>query len=168
MDPAAAQKIHPHDTKRIIRALEVSRIGGRPISELHKKRSGLWGKYPIKIIALNRPRPELYDRINNRVDQMFEDGLVDEIKSLLTKPWGLTARGIIGYKEIKGFLDGEYHIDIAKNLMKLHTRHFAKRQLTWFRRDKRLDWVMITPRDTPAGVADKIKENYGKSFIGHR
>lgn len=150
-DPQTAAGIHPHDSRRIIRALEVFYLSKKPISALQKKRQGLWGKYDIVIFALNRPRENLYQAINTRVEGMFEQGVVEEIKKLLKKKWSKTASGIIGYREIKGYLNGEVDIERAKYLMKLNTRHYAKRQLTWFRRDKRLIWVMI---DHPSSAKD--------------
>lgn len=157
-DPEAANKIHPRDTRRIIRALEVFTLGHQPISVLHKKRQGLWGKFDIKIFALNRARAELYDLINRRVEEMFETGLVDEIKQLLKMKLSQSAQQIIGIKEMKGFLDGQYDLERAKYLLKLHTRRYAKRQLTWFRKDKRLEWVMIDSIETPVQTAQRILE----------
>ena len=140
-DPAAAQKIHPNDLRRIIRALEVTRTEKRPFSELQKNRQGLWGKYDIQIFGLNRPRQELYERIEARVEQMFENGLVEEIKSLENRNWSKTAQNIIGVREVLGYLKKEYDLKRAKELMKLNTRHLAKKQLTWFRKDQRIEWI---------------------------
>ena len=140
-DPAAAQKIHPNDLRRIIRALEVTRTEKRPFSELQKNRQGLWGKYDIQIFGLNRPRQELYERIEARVEQMFENGLVEEIKSLENRNWSKTAQSIIGVREVLGYLKKEYDLKRAKELMKLNTRHLAKKQLTWFRKDQRIEWI---------------------------
>ena len=139
LDPQAAAKIHPNDPQRIIRALEVALSTGQPMSNLQQKREGLWGKMPIKIFALNRPRQELYQRVEARVEDMFAKGLVEEIKQVSALPLSTTARKIIGIPEVMGYLKGEYDLERAKYLMKLHTRHYVKRQLTWFRRDKRLD-----------------------------
>ena len=148
LDPKAALKIHPHDPQRIIRALEVAMSTGESITSLQSKRDGLWGKMPIKIIALNRSREELYTRVETRIDDMFTKGIVDEIKHISSLPLSITAQKIIGVPEIMGFLKGEYDLDRAQYLMKLHTRHYVKRQLTWFRRDKRLTWIDIAPRQS--------------------
>jgi len=157
LDPQAAAKIHPHDPQRIIRALEVALLTGRPLSSLQQKREGLWGsKMPIKIFALNRPRQELYQRVEARVEGMFAKGLVEEIKRVAGLPLSLTARKIIGIPEVMGYLKGEHDLERAKYLMKLHTRHYVKRQLTWFRRDKRLTWIDIAPDQSAAQVADII------------
>lgn len=156
VDPQAASRIHPHDRKRIIRALEVYSLNKQPISKLQKTRKGLWGKYDIVIFSLNRDREELYGRINRRVDEMFCDGMEEEIKRLGKRRWSQTARTVIGVREIQGLLKGEYDLEKAKDLIKLNTRHFAKRQLTWFRRDQRLRWVAIKPKESAASVAGRI------------
>ena len=156
LDPQAAAKIHPNDPQRIIRALEVVLSTGKPLSELQSKREGLWGKMPIKIFALNRPRPELYQRAEARVDDMFTKGIVDEIKQVSTLPLSITARKIIGVPEILGYLKGEHDLERAKYLMKLNTRHYIKRQLTWFRRDNRLTWIDIAPSYSVEDIAEII------------
>ncbi|MDP2652488.1 MAG: tRNA (adenosine(37)-N6)-dimethylallyltransferase MiaA [Candidatus Omnitrophota bacterium] len=143
VDPAAAQKIHPGDRRRIIRALEVYASTKRPISELQKSRRGLWEDHDVSVFALNRDRRVLYEAINARVDKMFEEGLLDEVRRLRAKPLSPTAEAIIGIQEVWGYLDGQYDLDRAKYLMKINTRHLAKRQLTWFRKDKRLQWIDV-------------------------
>ncbi len=156
LDPQAAVKIHPNDPQRIIRALGVALATGQSISSLQQKRKGLWGKVPIKIFALNRPRQDLYQRAEARVDGMFAKGLLEEIKRVESLPLSLTARKIIGIPEIMGFLKGEHDLERAKYLMKLNTRHYVKRQLTWFRRDKRLTWIDIASGQSSAQIADII------------
>jgi len=156
LDPRAAAKIHPHDRKRIIRALEVFLTARKPISELQKNRQGLWGKFDIKIFALNRDRQELYESIDKRVEWMFQDGLVGEIQGLLPKKWSRTAEGLLGIKDVKGYLKGEYDLERAKYLMKLNTRHYAKRQLTWFRKDKRIQWLMMDKENPVTKVVSII------------
>ncbi len=140
IDPQAASKIHPHDLRRIIRAMEVYKLTGRPISKLWKTRKGLSDKYEIKRLGLNKQREKLYKGVNLRVDEMFRNGLVDEVKGLLERKPGLTCIQAIGIKEIKGFLGGIYDLEYAKELMKKNTRNYAKRQLTWFRKDRRILW----------------------------
>lgn len=156
IDPAAAARIHPNDARRIIRAVEIFRVTQKPISELQEKRSGLWGHGNIALYALNRPREEIYRRINDRVDMMFEEGLVDEIRALEGKDLSQTARQIIGVGEVRGYLRGEYTREQAKDLMKMNTRRFAKRQLTWFRKEKRLTWVMMEESDTPQTICERL------------
>ncbi|MEI7998235.1 MAG: tRNA (adenosine(37)-N6)-dimethylallyltransferase MiaA [Candidatus Omnitrophota bacterium] len=141
LDAQAAAKIHANDAKRIVRALEVILSTKEPISKLQQQRQGLWGQYPIKIVGLNRPREELYHRVEARVDQMFQEGLVEEIKEISTLPLSSSAKTLMGIPEVQGYLQGEYDLNQAKYLMKLNTRHYVKRQLTWFRRDKRIEWM---------------------------
>jgi len=156
LDPQAAARIHPNDPQRIIRALEVVLSTGQPMSQLQPKREGLWGTMPIKIVALNRPREELYQRVEARIDAMFARGLVEEIQKVSALPLSVTAQKIIGIPEVTGYLKGEYDLERAKYLMKLNTRHYVKRQLTWFRRDKRLTWIDIQAGQSAEQVADII------------
>ena len=143
LDPQAAVKIHVNDAKRIVRALEVMGTTQKPISHLQQKRQGLWGQYEIKIFGLERPRTQLYSRVEERIEQMFEHGLVEEIKKISKKTLSPTAKTLIGVPEVQGYLQEEYDLAQAKYLMKLHTRHYVKRQMTWFRRDKRIEWVQV-------------------------
>lgn len=143
LDPAAAAKIHPNDAKRIVRGLEVTLTVGRPLSDVQKERQGLWGQVPIRMFGLNRPRQELYERVEARVERMFEHGLVDEVRALSGVTLSHTASAIIGIPEVTGYLKGEHDLARAKYLMKLNTRHYVKRQLTWFGRDQRIEWINI-------------------------
>ncbi|MCK9614163.1 MAG: tRNA (adenosine(37)-N6)-dimethylallyltransferase MiaA [Candidatus Omnitrophica bacterium] len=153
VDPQTAERVN--DLRRIIRALEVYRLTGVPLSQKKQEAKGLWGNLPIKMFGLNFQREKLYERINKRVDVMFEGGAVREVESLLKLKLSSTSEKIIGIKEISGYLKGEYNIEQAKELMKKNTRNFAKRQLTWFRADKRIDWI---DRDdlTPKQVVDRL------------
>ncbi len=141
VDPLYARKISPHDLKRIIRALEVYYLTGVPFSQKHKERCGLWGRYQIKIFGLTMRRDALYGRINQRVEDMFARGAVDEVRYLLGLPLSITARKIIGIEEIRGYIEGRYSEVEARRLMARNTRHFAKRQFTWFKKDERIEWV---------------------------
>jgi tRNA dimethylallyltransferase len=165
VDAEITPRIHPRDLRRVIRALEVGLTHGRPISELQNDREGLWGRYDIKIVALDTDRQWLYEKINERVDAMFLEGVVDEIKGLERLPLSLTAGRIIGVREIRGYLNGDYDENQARHLMKLNTRRFAKRQLTWFRREKRLRWIMIEKDDTVEGVAERIIAVIGRDDV---
>ena len=161
IDPQAAGKIHPHDTKRIVRALEVFAATGQKISELQKQRKGLAKVYDIKVFCLNMPRERLYERIEKRVEKMFSDGLVNEVKRLLKSKLSKTAAYAIGIRELKGHFDGLYGIEEAKQLIKRNTRLYAKRQMTWFRKDKRINWIQIGEKEKPLAVANRIwKELY--------
>ena len=156
IDPPAADKIHPNDTKRIVRALEVFEASGKPISKLQKQRQGLADDYDVKIFCLNMPREKLYQRIDARVEKMFRQGLVAEVKKLLKLKLSKTAAYAIGIREIKGYLDGLYGLDEVKRLIKKHTRNYAKRQLTWFRRDKRIEWINVCEEDRASQVTSRI------------
>lgn len=155
-DPQAASKIHPHDTKRIVRALEVFETTGQPISKLQTQRKGLAGKYGVKIFCINMERDRLYRRIEERVERMFACGLAGEVKKLLKLKLSKTAYCAIGIKELKGYFDGLYDLDEAKRLVKRNTRLYAKRQLTWFRKDKRINWIYINEKEKPEDVAKRI------------
>jgi len=156
VDEEAAKKIHPHDLRRIIRALEVYELTKTPISSLQKLRKGLASEYSTRIFCLNRPREELYNRIDSRVEEMFKRGLVEEVKKLLKLKLSRTAVAVIGIKEIKSFLDGLCDLAEAKRLMQQASRRYAKRQLTWFRKDKRLEWLEISEKETPQETAGRI------------
>ena len=156
IDPKAAAKIHPHDTRRIIRALEVFQTIGQPISSLQKQRKGLLEKYDVKIFGLSLPREELYKRIDARAEKMFGKGLVAEVKQLLKSKLSKTSRYVIGIRELKGYFDGLYDIEEAKRLVKRNTCQYAKRQLTWFRKDKRINWINIGAKEKPVAIANRI------------
>lgn len=160
-DPEAARKFHPNDTKRIIRALEVLLQTGEPISQLQKQHQGLWGSYDIHLFGLNRDRQQLYEMINARTEEMFAQGLVEEIRSLQGRSLTATVQRIIGIKEVQGFLNKEYDLERAKYLMKLNTRHFAKRQWTWFRREDRIEWIELEQFDGLDSVVEGILDHVG-------
>ncbi len=156
VDPEAALKIHPNDTKRIVRALEVFEITGKPISGLQKQRSGFSQIYDIKVFGLNMPREALYQKIEERVDKMFTAGLVKEVKQLLRMKLSRTANYAIGIRELKGYFDGLYDLEEAKQLIKKNTRQYAKRQMTWFRKDKRIHWIEVSSHKRPEFIANRI------------
>lgn len=156
IDPPAAAKIHPHDTKRIVRALEVFKITGKPISVLQQQRKGLADKYDIKIFCLNLARAKLYQRIGRRTEKMFKRGLLKEARRLLKLKLSKTSVVAIGLKELKGYFDGSYDLAEAKAQITRNTCLYSKRQLTWFRKDKRIKWISIGERDTPKKIAQRI------------
>jgi tRNA dimethylallyltransferase len=163
VDPPAAEKIHPHDLKRIIRALEIFELTGKPIS-YHQQLSSFNPQFSrlgrVIMIGLRRKREELYKRINNRVDKMLEAGLVGEVKELLKKGYSENLNSLqgLGYKQIIGYLKGRYNFKEAVRLLKRDTRRFAKRQMTWFRKDKRITWVDIEGNNNGREVVNKIKK----------
>lgn len=156
VDSAAAGRIHPHDSRRIIRALEVYLKTATPISVLQKNRIGLGKEYKIIVFGLNLDRQTLYAAINQRVDKMFNLGLINEVKRLLRHKLSRTAKCAIGIAELKGYLTGKYSLAEGKRLMQRNSRHYAKRQLTWFRKDKRIQWISINKSQSPTQVALKL------------
>lgn len=165
VDPVAAEKIHPNDTKRIIRALEVFQSTGKPISFLQKQRIGLRQNYDIKIYCLNRKREDLYKRIEQRVDKMFQQGLVREVKNFTNRGLSRTASFAIGARELQGVFKGEYDLDEARRLIKHNSRLYAKRQLTWFRKDKSIEWVNVLGKETPKETARRIAKIWRKHYL---
>ncbi|MDN5347722.1 MAG: tRNA dimethylallyltransferase [Clostridia bacterium] len=142
LDPRAAQRIHPHDRRRLIRALEVYFLSGQPISATWHGR--YQSPYRLALAGLTMERPVLYRRIEKRVESMLKTGLVEEVRRLLEKYGpGATSMQALGYKEIAAYLRGELTLDAAVELLKRNTRRFAKRQLTWFKRDPRIRWWEI-------------------------
>jgi tRNA dimethylallyltransferase len=139
IDPSRAEKIHPNDLRRVIRALEIYHTEKKRPSELKVNTEPL--KYDFKIFGLQLDRNQLYKNINDRVEDMFKKGIRDEVRRLSRKKLSMTARYALGYKEVLDYIKGKYSLEEAKQLLKKNTRHFAKRQLTWFRPDKRIEWV---------------------------
>ena len=143
VDPVSAEKIHYNNEKRVIRALEFFELHQEPISahnEAMKKRES---PYDFLYFAIDMDRQVLYDRIDQRVDRMIEDGLVEEVERLVregVRP-GMTSMQGLGYKEILPYLNGETTLEEAVRVLKRDTRHFAKRQLTWFRAEKPIIWL---------------------------
>jgi len=160
LDSEAAFKIHPNDTKRIVRALEVYETTGKPISQLQKQRKGLIDKYEVSIFCLHIERDKLNQRIHRRLEQMFRQGLIEEVRSLLKLELSKTAHCAIGIKELKGFFCGAYDLEDAKKLMRRNTRLYAKRQLTWFRKDKRIEWINIADGEKPRETANRILNKF--------
>jgi len=143
-DPEAASRIHINDLKRIIRALEVFEFSKTTITEQQKNSKEIEKKYDYIMIGLTTDRKILYDRINKRVDEMFDNGLLEEAKEIISKSDSLgTSYQAIGYKELKKYFDGECSLEDAKEVIKRESRRYAKRQLTWFRRNDKINWLDI-------------------------
>lgn len=165
VDPISAKKLHPNDLRRIIRALEVYQATGKPIWADHqvgKKKS----RYNLSIIGINMPRPLLYERIEQRVEKMIAQGLIAEVKDLLNKGYSsnLPAMQSIGYKQICFYLKGKCTLEEAINLIKRDTRRLAKRQLTWFRRDKRIKWFENLPDQEEKRIVSEIVAEIGRTI----
>lgn len=148
LDPVYWEVVDRNNPARLAHCVELSRVTGRPYSSLLTKHSAIshqpseTAKRPFRIVktALNRPREELYERINRRVEQMMADGLPEEAKAVYPKRH-LNSLQTVGYKELFGYFDGEYDLSRATELIQQNTRHYAKRQMTWFRRDKEIYWL---------------------------
>ncbi|NLO08513.1 MAG: tRNA (adenosine(37)-N6)-dimethylallyltransferase MiaA [Clostridiales bacterium] len=142
-DPESAKAIHPNNTKRIIRALEYIKQTGEPISAHNKEQRKKKSPYNYKYFVLNKDRSKLYEAINQRVDIMIENGLIDEVKQLMAMGYtkNLVSMQGLGYKEIIDYLEGNSSLNEAIEILKRDTRHYAKRQITWFKREKDIVWV---------------------------
>lgn len=150
IDPRRAEKLHPSDSKRIIRALEVFYTTGKTISQHDLETKRIPPRYDACMIALSfKDRQKLYERIDKRVDRMLDEGLVQEVKSLLNG--NLTPRSTamqaIGYKEICAYLEGKTSLLAAVELIKQESRRYAKRQMTWLRRNPAVDWILLDEAD---------------------
>ncbi len=160
VDPTAAARIHPNDLRRVVRALEVHRITGKPISEMQTE----WGKrrseYRTLLLCLRRDREALCRRVDARVDAMIAGGLVEEVRTLLAAPGGMGrgARQALGYGEVIEHLEGKRGLAETVELVKRETRRFAKRQMTWFRSLAGLVWVDVADDEAASRTAERLEE----------
>jgi tRNA dimethylallyltransferase len=157
VDPDLANNLKPGDKQRIVRGLEVFYAAGTPLSQLQQTKAKP-ADFKSVMIGLNADRELLYERINSRVDEMITIGLVDEVKQL--KKRGLTekvnALNTVGYKEVFDYLNGKFDLDEMKDKIKMNSRRYAKRQLTWFRKDSRIIWFNIDEFQNKADLIEKI------------
>lgn len=154
-DPAVAARLHPNNLNRIIRALEINSFGGRTMDDANAASRAEESPYRPLMLAIDYPdRQKLYDRINLRVDIMLDQGLEAEAREFYTHADYSTAAQAIGYKELKPYLDGSDTLENCAERLKQATRHYAKRQLTWFRRDERIRWL-----DGSGGDFGNISDN---------
>ncbi|MBC3898271.1 tRNA (adenosine(37)-N6)-dimethylallyltransferase MiaA [Acetobacterium malicum] len=158
IDPATAQIVHPNNLNRIIRALEIYELTGKPKSHFDEETKKQGVPYDYVMLGLDWDRETLYDRINRRVDLMIAEGLIDETKMLVERgyDWNLTALKAIGYKELKPYLEGTSTLAEAVTILKRDSRHYAKRQMTWFRKDDRIQWLKMNETRT---VQTQIEES---------
>ncbi len=158
IDPDTANKISPNDARRIIRALEVYKLTGRPISSFQQQWNTNY-QHDWKIVGLRREKTEENKRINARVKKMIDAGLADEVKKLLAEPKPLSqqARCAIGYAEIIDHLSGKTTLDDAIELMKKNTRKLAKAQRTWFKTFKNINWLDLAPDETSDQILGSAK-----------
>ena len=167
IDSVSAQTIHKNNKKRIIRAIEYFLINNEPISSHNEVQREKKSPYDYRFFVLNPPRDILYERINKRVDIMVENGLVDEVKKL--REMGLSTANIsmqgIGYKEIIEYLDGEVSLETAIENIKQNTRHMAKRQVTWFKREKDVIYVDPFSFESNEKIVDYMSEKINTERI---
>lgn len=160
IDPETAKKLHPNDLKRTIRALEIHKLTGRSKEDLIKLGERPLGNRKSRLFALNLPREKLYSRINHRVDEMMEKGLIKEVSLLRDRKISKTASQALGFREVSEYLDGCMTLEETCELIKKNTRNYAKRQLTWLRGEKRVEWVDASegPDITADRIMKKIEE----------
>ena len=138
LDEKAANSVEKNDKKKLIRYIEIIKLAGKPLDLVRRVKEK---EFNVEWVGLNFPREILYDRINKRVDLMIEQGLIDETKKLLQKHGRISnITDTIGYREVLSYLDGELSLDEAKDKLKQNTRNYAKRQLTWFRKNEEINW----------------------------
>jgi len=156
VDPKAAERIHPNDLRRIVRALEVFRLSGRPLSVWHSDTHSLLGEErEVQRIGLTCDRDRLYQRIEARIDGWLAAGWLEETRKLLARPLSLTAQEALGYRELFSYLRGEADWETTVSAIKQNTRRYAKRQWSWFRADPRIRWIAVDGL-TPEAVAERI------------
>jgi tRNA dimethylallyltransferase len=158
IDPAAAERLHPNDTRRLIRAIEVYEKTGVPISQLQRQFEVGRPAEQCRVFVLDWPRPELHARIERRVAEMFAAGLVEEVCGLLSigRPLSRTARQAVGYREVIEHLEGRHTLDETIELVARHTRQLAKRQSTWFRSLSECRFIPVSGQVSPEEVAQRI------------
>lgn len=164
IDIDAAKKIHVNDLKRIIRAIEYYEVTGKQISKKNIVKAKKSDYYNLAYFGLNCSRNLLYKKINKRVDDMLNRGLLDEIKYLIEIGVPLTSNAMqgLGYKQLAMYLKGTLTYDEAVKRFKRDTRHYAKRQLTWFKKDKRIIWINLDKETSVSNVVEKIKVKIGR------
>lgn len=163
VDSVKADQVHPNDIKRIIRALEVYELTGQPISGFQTQFTETNQQYHSIMIGLQHDREDLYQRINQRVEKMFNQGLVEETQQLLKdKILGLQSKESLGYKEVAGYLKGEVSLQNTIELVKRNTRHMARKQLAWFRRFSQIKWIQIKSSDTIEKISRSVLDSFLK------
>ena len=162
VDPASCESIHAHNVKRVIRAIEFYEKTGKRISEHNKEQRENISPYRFAYFVLNDEREKIYQNIDRRVDQMMAQGLVEEVQALREMGChkGMVSMQGLGYKEILSYLEGEITLKEAVYLIKRDTRHFAKRQLTWFRREKEVIWVQKNDIDQNGQMCLKFMQDF--------
>ena len=165
-DPETAARLHPNNIGRIIRAIEIYQKTGVTMSEQIRRSKQKGGSYQLLMLGITfRDRQKLYERIEQRVDAMIAQGLVEEARRIFSVPGGKTALQAIGYKELAPYLRGEASLEAAVALLKQDTRRYAKRQLTWFRRDQRIHWLYADDFDNSAALFAQAGKLVKRTFV---
>lgn len=163
IDPETAASLHENNQSRVIRALEVYKITGKTMSQTQRESRAEPSPYEPCMIALDYDRSQLYDRINKRVDIMLEEGLLEEARAFYSREDYPTAAQAIGYKELLPYLKGSEELDTCVERLKQETRKYAKRQLTWFRKDERIHWIKVTDNTDSREILE-IAKKYIKMY----
>jgi len=158
VDPQAAAKIHPHDLVRLIRGLEIWETTGRPPSQLYGEHGFRRRHYRVLKIGLQRPRSELYQRIERRVEEMMAQGLLEEVEELLRRGYGPELKSMqgLGYRHMVQCLHGSWSLEVAVEKLQRDTRRYAKRQMTWFRSDSGIRWFAPGDAETTAALIEEF------------
>ncbi len=165
IDPISAAKMDATKVRRVIRALEIYYATGKPISDLHLVQE-IKIRFETMQFGLEWERKALYHRIEQRVDKMIENGLIEEVRRLLVKGYSRDANALntVGYKEVFDFIDGKITKEEMIRLIKQNTRHFAKRQLTWFRADKRIKWIPVNDETNWSSIAEHVQKEFNSTL----
>lgn len=168
IDAESARKIHPNDTYRVVRAMEIYEITGEPPSVIQNRHGFQKPRFNALHIGLSWPRPILYDRINRRVDAMMKQGFLDEVGCLLNNGYhrGLKSMQSLGYRHLAAVIDGEATLDEAVELLKRDHRHYAKRQMTWFGADSAIRWISPDSPQSDQISSDPMHEQIHSFFLG--
>ncbi len=158
VDPELAQRLHPNDQPKLLRGLEVYHTLGIPLSKVQQQHQFQESPYPFLLIGLSMERQTLYHRIETRVELEIEKGLVKETQQLMEQGYSRTLGSMkgLGYRQFSGYLAGEYSYEEAVRLLKRDTRHFAKRQMTWFRKEPAIQWLTVEESAAPESTANQI------------
>jgi tRNA dimethylallyltransferase len=167
VDPLSAARLHPHDKRRIIRALEVYKQTGMPLSHQQTQFESPRRDADNRVTVLHWPRPQLHARIEARVDRMFEEGLIDEVRGLLERfgKLGRTASQAVGYREGIAHLRGQQDLDATIEQVKTRTRQFARRQETWFRSLSECEWLELKTAQTPREIAARLVDDRNRGAV---
>ncbi len=168
VDPATAKRIHPNDEPKILRALEIYQRSGKRLSEIQDHHRFGDDTFTSLIVGLTRERGALYRRIEVRVEHLFARGLVEETRRLLAQGYSRESAAMkgLGYRQVAGLLAGEYGLEEAVRLLKRDTKRFAKRQMTWFRKEPHVEWMSIQEHESATTVAERIARR-AEDFLAH-